>query len=197
LAGVTVARTKGICHTRPNHCAGATGNPTAMDISSENRFAPPSTTVADVAPDTSGRQLATRSRRLGAILLDGLINSVVYFPLLYLFGRSAFAPPPNAGMSYLYLNMLVGLITALLINGWLLVDRGQTVGKMLLGIRIVRPDGSKVGVGRIALRYLVANVAPVTPIVGGIFGLVDALMIFRKSIRCLHDQIADTIVIRI
>jgi hypothetical protein len=30
-----------------------------------------------------------------------------------------------------------------------------------------------------------------------IYSLVDCLMIFRKSRRCLHDEIADTIVVKV
>ena len=34
------------------------------------------------------------------------------------------------------------------------------------------------------------------PVVGWLYGLVDALMIFRDSRKCLHDNIADTIVVK-
>ena len=33
------------------------------------------------------------------------------------------------------------------------------------------------------------------PFVGGLVSLVDALLIFRDDRRCLHDEIADTIVV--
>ena len=33
------------------------------------------------------------------------------------------------------------------------------------------------------------------PIVGAFYALVDCLLIFRESRRCLHDNIADTIVV--
>ena len=48
-----------------------------------------------------------------------------------------------------------------------------------------------------------ANEAPLviphrlSTVVGTIYGLVDVLMIFRASRRCLHDHIADTIVVTV
>jgi hypothetical protein len=33
------------------------------------------------------------------------------------------------------------------------------------------------------------------PVIGTIYGLLDVLLIFRASRRCLHDNIADTIVV--
>jgi uncharacterized RDD family membrane protein YckC len=168
-----------------------------MALSSENPYAPPAAAVADVVPESADMLLATRWRRLAGAVLDGIINSLLYFPIQALLGRSVFRPPPDMGLGYLATNVLIGTAIYLLINGWLLVDRGQTLAKMLLGTRIVRPDGAKVGAGRIALRWLATTWVGLVPLVGAIYSLVDCLMIFRKSRRCLHDLIADTIVIRV
>jgi uncharacterized RDD family membrane protein YckC len=85
----------------------------------------------------------------------------------------------------------------MLLNGYLLVTRGQTIAKASLGMRIVRPDGGEVSAFRIlGLRYGIGYLANLVPVVGALFGLIDCLLIFRQSRRCLHDQIADTIVIR-
>jgi len=82
-------------------------------------------------------------------------------------------------------------------HGYLLVTRGQTIGKALLKLRIVRPDGSRASIGRvIGLRYAAPALLNVMPAVGMIFTLGDVLFIFRESRRCLHDQIADTIVVQ-
>jgi len=48
----------------------------------------------------------------------------------------------------------------------------------------------------LGLRYGIGYLANLVPVVGALFGLIDCLLIFRQSRRCLHDQIADTIVIR-
>jgi uncharacterized RDD family membrane protein YckC len=79
-----------------------------------------------------------------------------------------------------------------------LVNRnGQTIAKKILSIKVVRKDGSKAGVGRIFwLRNVVNTLIAMVPLVGGIYALVDALMIFGDPRQCIHDKIADTIVIR-
>jgi uncharacterized RDD family membrane protein YckC len=72
------------------------------------------------------------------------------------------------------------------------------VGKKLLGMRIVRSDGSRASAGRIlGLRYTLGWVIASVPLVGSLYALVDALLIFRGSRQCLHDTIADTIVVNV
>ena len=73
---------------------------------------------------------------------------------------------------------------------------GQTFCKKMLGIKIVRNDGSRAGLGRIFwLRMFVPGLVGAIPLVGGLFGLIDPLFIFGEEKRCLHDLIADTIVV--
>ena len=60
----------------------------------------------------------------------------------------------------------------------------------------MRSDGSQASFARIVgLRYFTTSVLAPIPVVGSIYGLVDVLLIFRDSRRCLHDNIADTIVV--
>jgi uncharacterized RDD family membrane protein YckC len=67
----------------------------------------------------------------------------------------------------------------------------------MLGIRVVRRDGSHCGLARIFFaRYLPVTLLGAVPFVGGLVSLVDALLIFRDDRRCLHDEIADTIVVK-
>jgi uncharacterized RDD family membrane protein YckC len=62
---------------------------------------------------------------------------------------------------------------------------------------VVRKDGRKAGIGRIFWLRNVVNALPgFVPIVGPVYGLVDALLIFGEARQCIHDKIADTIVIR-
>jgi uncharacterized RDD family membrane protein YckC len=70
---------------------------------------------------------------------------------------------------------------------------GQSIGKKLLGIKVVRSDGSKASLGRIFwLRNVVNTLLGLIPM----YGLVDALLIFGEARQCVHDKIADTIVIK-
>ena len=89
--------------------------------------------------------------------------------------------------------VFVGVVVA---NCVFLHRNGQTLAKKMLGIRVVRRDGSRCGLARIFfIRYLPVTVMGAVPFVGGLVSLVDALLIFRDDRRCLHDEIADTIVV--
>jgi uncharacterized RDD family membrane protein YckC len=70
-----------------------------------------------------------------------------------------------------------------------------------VGIKVARKDGSRASLGRIfwlrnVVNTLVGMVLLIVPFVGGLYSLIDALMIFGEQRRCCHDYIADTIVIR-
>ena len=66
----------------------------------------------------------------------------------------------------------------------------------LLGLRIVRSDGTRAGLPRMLLVRAGLGIAlALIPLVGPFIALVDALLILRPSRQCLHDQIADTIVV--
>jgi uncharacterized RDD family membrane protein YckC len=169
-----------------------------MASDGDSRYAPPASKVADVA-GAQDAELASRWSRLFAAVLDsvvlmllgtllGLVLAAAGFgSALKMFapgpGRNPFAPAPMAGM--------FGIAMFMVVNGWLLMDRGQTVGKAMLGVRIVRRDGSKASALRIlGLRYGLSSALNMLPFVGGLYALIDCLLIFRQSRRCLHDESA-------
>jgi len=56
----------------------------------------------------------------------------------------------------------------------------------------VRSDGAPASLGRIFwLRNVLNGLISVIPI----YGIIDSLFIFSESRQCLHDKIADTIVV--
>ena len=166
-----------------------------MDENS-NPFAPPGVEVADVAAAGSGLELAGRGARFIAALVDGIVQGLVFGAFAY-FTRGSLALFSSDSFGTTLIILLASLAVFLLVQGWLLVQRGQTIGKSLLGLRIVRPDGRQVGPARLlGLRYALGFAIGVLPLVGWLYSLVDALLIFRESRRCLHDQIADTVVVR-
>lgn len=161
-----------------------------------NRYAPPTAHVEDVA--AGGAELAGRGARLGAVVIDGLIQGAVYYTLAFVFIK-VLLPDPKGGDGFgaVALQLAASFALFALINGYLLATQGQTVGKKLLGVRIVRSDGSRASLARlIGLRYILTWVIVLVPLVGVIYALLDSLMIFRESRKCLHDNIADTIVVR-
>lgn len=133
-------------------------------------------------------ELATRGQRLLAQLID--MGSMLLLAFLIIYG-SGFATKP-ATMVF-----TVALLALLLTQIYLLWTRGQTLGKIAMGIRIVRMDTRENGgfVTNILLRTFLNSVMTAVPIVGPLYGLADALFIFREDRRCIHDHIAKTCVI--
>ena len=172
-----------------------------MSDVADQRFAPPQAQVADVASD--GTVLAGRGARFLAVVVDGIIGAGVAWAVLMIpviqplaqaqtqaTMKSMWAPTP--------LSLGVGLVTFLILQVWPLLTRGQTIGKMLFKLRIVRTDGTRPDAWRmLGLRYGVGMLMNLNPIVAMVYGLIDSLMIFRESRKCLHDSIADTRVIKL
>ena len=171
------------------------------DATQVNPFAPPGTAVVDVAVD--GPVLAGRGQRLVAAILDGILISLIIWPLTLALGGSLFMgmdpnTPPNFSsiMTKMIWAMLPGYIVAAVVQGASLHYFGGTLGKKLMGLRIVRTDGSRAGFVRLFFGRGAAAVVPgFIPLLGGLYALIDMLLIFRDSRQCLHDQIADTIVV--
>lgn len=70
---------------------------------------------------------------------------------------------------------------------------GYTVGKRIVGVRIVKVNGEKIGFGTMLLRVIVASLIYIVTL--GIAGIVSAFMIgLRKDKRAIHDFIAGTYV---
>jgi uncharacterized RDD family membrane protein YckC len=159
-----------------------------------NPFAPPVAKVEDVAPVAG--DLAGRWARLGAALIDGLAFGLLAWGVGVASGVALFSAEPNYNLAYV--TAYAGAVAVFMVlQGFLLHRRSQTLGKIALGIRIVRRDGSRAGLGRLlGLRLLPMWFVSLVPFVGPLISLVDCLLIFRDSRRCLHDDIADTIVVR-
>ena len=157
-----------------------------------NPYAPPVAEVKD-APSAE-TALASRGSRLAAVCLDTVVQLAVVWAVGLLLPWRIFDANPSLGR--LMANAGVGVLIFLVLQGYLLVSRGQTVGKIMLSLRIVRSDGSRVGAARIlGLRYILGYLLAALPLVGMLYAVLDSLLIFRGSRKCLHDQIADTIVV--
>lgn len=167
-----------------------------MSTADQNPFAPPTARVEDVA--TGGLELAGRGVRLGAVLIDGLIQGAIYYAIAFTMFRSMIPDARSGfGIGSFLIQLAAGIGLFVLIQSYLLATQGQTIGKKLLGLRIVRSNGEAVSIGRmLGLRYFLGWVITMIPFIGALFALTDALLIFRDSRKCLHDNIADTIVVK-
>ncbi len=178
-----------------------------MSTPPSNQYAPPRSDVADVtAPDAAGLIKSSRSSRLAAAFIDGLIFSLPFAPAYFAaFGsavRSGHMTLLGIWMAVFATGMLfyIGLLINVMI--WVVVAvmvhrHAQSIGKRLCGIKVARTDGSRATLGRIFWLRNVANYAiRIVPVLGPLYGLVDILMIFGDQRRCCHDYIADTIVVQ-
>jgi len=164
-----------------------------------NPYAPPRAAVRDIVDPAARLVLADPGRRLGASVLDKVIAVAMVagpFLLFGMAGAAASTPAPESGPGAIVtlglILSLVGLIAWLWLTLRFVIKNGQSIGKKILGIKVVRKDGTPVSLGRlIVLRNAVVWILAFIPL----FTFVDALCVFAESRQCIHDKIADTIVV--
>jgi uncharacterized RDD family membrane protein YckC len=166
-----------------------------------NRYAPPRAAVRDIVDPYASDVPADRGTRLAAALLDSIIlAAMVYLPLFVaLFVGAATAgatnDPGSAGTIFIVGGVLTlaGFITWCWLTIKYVVSNGQSIAKKLLSIKVVRSDGDSISLGRIFwMRNILNGLISIIPL----YGLIDVLFIFGESRQCLHDKIADTIVVK-
>jgi uncharacterized RDD family membrane protein YckC/DNA-directed RNA polymerase subunit RPC12/RpoP len=143
-------------------------------------------------------ELASRLSRLIAAIVDALVMMTFAVPLYAVligkYGGSILDSGDAYRITWIGIPSLIYFIG---INSYFWATRGQSLGKMVLGVRIVQIDGERATWGRIVgLRIMPMQLLSWIPYIGGIISLVDVLFIFRANRRCLHDEIARTKVVR-
>lgn len=171
----------------------------------DNPYAAPKAEVQDVATiSVHNFELASRWRRLGGAFIDGtavsLLGGIISVIGALVLGKGSLEMLYNPSQEFAIsvLTYLLGAVAWFIVVGYLLITRAQSLGKWILGMKIVRSDGSRASVTRLfwvrtALPYAIYFI----PIIGFPFGLLNVLWIFGKSRQCLHDKMADTIVVRV
>lgn len=129
--------------------------------------------------------LASRGARLVAFLLDIL-------GLLVIGGLGIVLQDVATSEAALFV-VIVGGVGYGAVQCMLLSIKGQSLGKILADVRIVKVDSGENGgfVTNVVLRVLATGMIQLTVI--GL--LMDILFIFREDRRCVHDFIAETQVI--
>jgi uncharacterized RDD family membrane protein YckC len=85
---------------------------------------------------------------------------------------------------------LLNLAIAACYEAFFVANLSATPGKMVIGVKVVRPDGSKVDLGRAFGRYF-------AKLLSGLILFIGYIMIgFDSEKRGLHDMICDTRVVK-
>jgi uncharacterized RDD family membrane protein YckC len=162
-----------------------------------NPYAAPTARVIDPL-QTGTQELADRGTRLLAKIVDGLIFGVIAFVMI-MAGAFIGKGTGDSNVAGVIIAFAAGAgVIVLLVVNWVLLHRhGQTIAKRWFKIKIVRTDGSPCSLLRVIFaRWLPVALLGFIPLVGYIVSLLDPLLIFRDDYRCLHDQIADTLVVK-
>ncbi|HEX6202966.1 MAG TPA: RDD family protein, partial [Thermoanaerobaculia bacterium] len=160
----------------------------------EDLYRPPSAPAVPTRHHTSAA-LAGRGTRLAAQVVDGLLAVPLGFGLALVEPDGPPVLSPDT-QTLVLLAVAVAFLLLVAINLRLLYLHGQTIGKRVLGVRIVRLDGDRASLGRIVvLRTMAPSLVSGIPLLGMLFALVNYLFIFRDDRRCVHDHMADTKVV--
>jgi uncharacterized RDD family membrane protein YckC len=128
--------------------------------------------------------------RLGALFIDYII--LISIPVLTLLLGVYFGGARNgqAGATSNSTGWLLGALLCLTNFLILPAVNGQTIGKMLAGIRIVKINGTGVSFGTILLRHFLGYL-----LTAATLGLGFVLAALGRNGRALHDLVARTVVV--
>jgi uncharacterized RDD family membrane protein YckC len=144
-----------------------------------------------------GRELSSWWSRVGAYLLDAIFTSIVsWVGVGLIYGGSEVLG---------VILVLAGIVVAFLYFPITMMregeNNGQSFGKQILGIRVIRDSGESVSFGWALLRQFVVIYLLFSVVGGFLFGipwLIDVLWpLWDSQNRALHDMIVSSHVVRV
>ena len=162
--------------------------------------APPAPYGASAAPvRASGAPLASYGGRVAAYLIDGVIASVPglvgYILIIAAVASANDGGSLNGGLAFIGgVLLLVSFLFAVWNQGWRQGTTGQSIGKGVMKIKLVRvadgiAPGGGVGLGRFFIRQVLAGIT-------GIYGLLTLLWpLWDERRQTLDDKIVGTLVV--
>jgi uncharacterized RDD family membrane protein YckC len=116
-------------------------------------------------------------RRFAGAFIDGIVVGIADGILRAIAGTGA-----GAGLGL--------VVSAAYFTAFIGAERGQTLGQMALGIRVVGLDtGSSIGYGRALLRWFVSIISAIVLFLGYLW------MLWDKEKQCWHDKAANDVVV--
>lgn len=161
----------------------------------QNPYAPPRARVRDVAAPSASIVLAGPGSRLGAAIVDSLIfSAMVYIPML-VGGLAVGAGSDDGNPAFVVVGLGLGFV-GFVVWTWLTLkqmkETGQSLAKKYFNIKVVHTDGSQVALSTLILkRNVLTWLLSIIPL----YGIIDVLFIFSEQRQCLHDKMADTLVV--
>lgn len=127
--------------------------------------------------------------RVVAYIIDAILLSVVSGAIGYATGMNMFST------DYQHFNPAANVVS--IVIGWLYFalmessERGATVGKMAVGLRVVTDQGQRLSFMNATGRYFAKFISAI------ILGIGFIMVAFTDRKRGLHDMIAGTLVIKV
>jgi uncharacterized RDD family membrane protein YckC len=126
-------------------------------------------------------------------IIVGVVDSIIQFTALRpMLGISDVSDPASlfAAAGAVGVLGLVGIVVAACYEAIFVAQMGATPGKMALGMKVVRSDGSRIDLGRSFGRHFAKMLSAI------ILGIGFIMVAFDSEKRGLHDMICDTRVVR-
>ncbi len=148
-------------------------------------------------------------QRLGARILDGIIVGIpatILLTLIFLplftssahFDSNGNFQAGTGGIARQFITTLIFIALFAAYEIFMIGKRGATIGKQLLGLKVVDENGGPVTMEQSAKRWAIFQLPGLVPILGGLWVLVCALSPLFDSQRKqgFHDKGAKTLVVR-
>ncbi len=133
-------------------------------------------------------------RRFCAVFLDGLITGVIGMVVGaivgFIFGASGSLRNTNGAILMQVIIQLISMGIGISYYVYFIRKSDATPGKMAMGLKVLRSDGSKLSVGRIIGRYFAHILNAFT------IGIGYLIAAFDDQKRGLHDHVCDTRVVK-
>ncbi|MFV2196041.1 RDD family protein [Nocardiopsis sp. LOL_012] len=153
-------------------------------------------------PWPGGPRRAGFGRRLGARCIDyvlALVTAVALFILMALLvvlltGSDETSDAQGEVWAFLF---FFGWGALLFFYDWLfLAAWGATVGKMIVGVRVVRTDGGPLTQGQSVGRSAFFGLPQTLPVLGNLAALGESMAALSEDRLALHDRVCGTVVVR-
>ena len=142
--------------------------------------------------------------RVYAAAIDGAIVIGLTAPVMLILVLSGAVHPPRyngqvSAQFVFFFSVVLTIFVFLYPTLWIYRHQGQTVGKRILGIRVVCNDGTYLGLGHAAIREILVKQLMFGFAASFSFGAIQVADVLWPFVdgrnRCLHDIVARTRVI--